>query len=98
MMGKGSTRRKYTANFKATVAVEAIRERKTLSELSEQYNVPPVLISKWKKEFLEAKAEVFQSNSKKSKSGGTLKRLHAIISRLKVENEFLKKNLKKVKL
>lgn len=97
-MGKVSTRRKHTANFKATVAIEAIRERKTLSELSEQYEVSPVMISRWKKELLEAKAVVFQSKLKKSKSEGTLERLYAIIGKLKVENEFLKKNLEKVQL
>ena len=90
-MGKVSTRRKHTANFKAIVVIEAIRERKTLSELSEQYEVSSVMISRWKKEFLEAKAVVFQSKLKRSKSEGALERLYAIIGKLKVENEFLKK-------
>lgn len=43
----------YDAKFKAKVAVEAIKERETLSELAAKYEVSPVMISRWKKEFIE---------------------------------------------
>ena len=45
------TRRVYDAKFKAQVAIDAIRERETLNELSAKYGVSPVMISRWKKEF-----------------------------------------------
>lgn len=46
------TRRKFTASFKAQVALEAIKNKKTLAELSKQFDFNPVLISKWKTECL----------------------------------------------
>lgn len=53
-------RRKYDASFKAKVAIEAIRERETLSELSAKYEVSPVMISRWKKEFIDNSAAAFE--------------------------------------
>ncbi len=44
-------KRKFTAVFKAQVAIEALKERKTLAELSKQFEVHPGMISKWKQEF-----------------------------------------------
>lgn len=49
------TRKKYDASFKAKVAIEAIREHETLSELAAKYEVSPVMISRWKKEFIDNK-------------------------------------------
>jgi transposase-like protein len=46
-------RRKFSPAFKAQVAIEAIRERQTLAELSKRFKVHSVQISKWKQEFLE---------------------------------------------
>ena len=47
------SRKKYDAKYKAKVAIEAIKERETLSELAAKYGVSPVMISRWKKEFIE---------------------------------------------
>ena len=47
------TRKKYDAKFKAKVALEAIKERENLNKLSVKHEVSPVLISRWKKEFIE---------------------------------------------
>ena len=46
------TRRKFTGVFKAKVAIEALKERETLAEISKRYEVHPNIISKWKQEFL----------------------------------------------
>ncbi len=87
------TRKIYDKNFKAKVALEAIREEKTLSELSEQYGVNPNVISRWKKEVLEQLPEIFSRKREKDKK--ELKQreeeLYKEIGKLKVENEFLKK-------
>ena len=56
------SRKKYDAKFKAKVAIEAIKERETLSELAAKYDeVSPVMISRWKKEFIENSAAAFES-------------------------------------
>jgi transposase-like protein len=46
-MSTKTSRRKFTAEFKAKVAMEALRERLTLSELSKRYEVHPNLIAQW---------------------------------------------------
>ena len=55
------TRKKYDAKFKAKVALEAIKERETLNELAVKYEVSPVMISRWKKEFIENSAAAFET-------------------------------------
>jgi len=59
-MGK---RERYSALFKARVAIEAIKEKETLRELSERFNVSIMTISKWKGEFLENSTKVFENGS-----------------------------------
>lgn len=53
------TRRQYDAKFKALVVIEAIKERETLNELAARYEISPVVISRWKKEFLENSSAAF---------------------------------------
>ena len=55
------SRKKYDAKFKAKVAIEAIKERETLNELAAKYEVSPVMISRWKKEFIENSAAAFEN-------------------------------------
>jgi transposase len=92
------SRRKFSADFKAKVALEAIKNQKTLAELSQQYEINSVTISKWKSEFLENMAVVFEAGHKKKDSQGTpeLEQLYAQIGQLKVENDFLKKSARKL--
>jgi transposase-like protein len=92
------TRRKFSGAFKAKVALEAIKNQKTLSELSQQFEVNAVTISKWKSEFLENMALVFEhgQSGKPSDSQADLETLYAQIGQLKVENDFLKKSARKL--
>ena len=86
------SRRKFSAEFKAKVALEAIKNEKTLAELAHQFEVIAVTISKWKGEFLERMSLVFE-NSTSKRSGKVsvhLDNLYAQIGQLKVENDFLK--------
>ena len=55
------SRKKYDAKFKAKVAIDAIKERETLNELAAKYEVSPVMISRWKKEFIENSAAAFET-------------------------------------
>ena len=58
-----TTRRKYSAAFKAQVAIEAIKEQETLSELARLFDLHPQVISNWKREFLSRGAEIFSTKA-----------------------------------
>ena len=92
------TRRKFTGAFKAKVAIEALKERESLAELSKHFQVHPNIISKWKKEFLENSANVFDHQSKEQEKEIDIEKLYAKIGQLEIENDFLKKNLRKIGL
>jgi transposase-like protein len=86
-------RRKFTAAFKAKVALEAIKERESIRSLSSKYELTPEQISKWKRELLEKSALVFTLEQPDEKSDKEIRRLKEIIGDLHVQNDFLKKNL-----
>ena len=88
------SRRKFSSAFKASVAIEALKERESLAELSKRYEVHPTVISKWKMEFLEKSASVFDNKSDEE-TGVDPEKLYAKIGQLEVENDFLKKSLNK---
>jgi len=91
------TRRKFTPEFKARVALEAIKEKYTLAELSKKFEVSGVMISRWKKEFQANSAAAFNSSSQSEESENVdIEKLYAQIGQLKVENDFLKKTAKKL--
>lgn len=91
------SRRKFSSAFKARVAIEAIKERESLQELSKRFEVHPTMISKWKMEFLEKTKDVFDTKSEKE-SEVDVDKYHAKIGQLQMENDFLKKSLKKTGL
>lgn len=91
------SRRKFSASFKAKVAMEAIKNEKTLAELSKQFEVNAVVISRWKAELLENISSVFEKSSNAAKEEEVdIEKLYAQIGQLKVENDFLKKSCKKL--
>ena len=90
-------RRKFSGAFKAKVAIEAIKDRESLAELSKRYEVHPTMISKWKMEFIEKSVGVFDKKSDEE-SGVDVEKLYAKIGHLEMQNDFLKKNLKKIGL
>ena len=99
-MGKiRKTRRKFTSNFKAQVALEALKERSTLVELAERFELHPNQISQWKQEFESQSSSIFEkNNSQKDPQEEEInsEELYSKISRLEMENDFLKKSLKKL--
>lgn len=93
------TRRKFSSEFKSKVALEALKERYSLSELAERFELHPNQISQWKQEFLEKSKDVFdKKTSKPQEKEVDLDKLYAKIGKLEVERDFLKKNLKKLDL
>lgn len=92
------SKRKFSGSFKAQVAIEALRERETLSELSKKFEVHPNMISKWKQEFLEKSSSVFEATVSTKNDEAEQERLYAKIGQLEMERDFLKKSLKKAGL
>lgn len=80
------------------MAIEALKERETLSELSRKYELHPNIISKWKKEFLDKADQVFESKKSELDPEVDIEKLYAKIGKLEIERDFLKKNLKKIGL
>lgn len=86
------SRRKFTSKFKTKVVLEALKERLSLAELAQKYELHPQQISTWKREFLAEAESVFDKgkSSKKSEAEQEKDRLLKTIGQLKVENDFLK--------
>jgi putative transposase len=91
----GRKRKQHAEEFKAKVALEAIRGVRTLSELSSMHRVHPTVIAQWKRQLVEGAAEVFR----RGKAGAVRSEeeltgpLYEEIGRLKVEVDWLKKKL-----
>jgi len=87
-------RRTHSPNFKAKVALAAIKGDETLSELARRYQVNANLIVKWKKLLLENSGEVFASGKGLAPDRESeIKSLQAKIGEITMENDFLSKAL-----
>lgn len=86
-----TTRKKHSAAFKAQVAIEAIKEQETLSELAKRFEVHPQMISNWKREFIARGAEIFSTKAPDEESAKREKALYEKIGRLEVEVDFCKR-------
>jgi transposase-like protein len=92
-MGK---RRRFTDQFKAKVALEALRGDKTIQEIAAKHQVHPNQVSQWKRQAMDGMADVFARGGKsEGPSDAEVKELHAKIGRLTIENDFLSQGLKK---
>ena len=91
-------RRNHSAQFKAKVALAAVRGEKTLSELASQFDVHANQITQWKTQLLERAGEVFGARSGTTEKPVDLKVLHAKIGELALENDFLEGALTKAGL
>jgi transposase len=83
------TRRKFSAEFKAKVVLEELRERSAIEELAHKHELHPNQINTWKKEVVANMSAVFGAD--KSDVAADHEKLYAQIGQLKVENDFLKK-------
>jgi transposase-like protein len=90
MAGK---RKQHTNDFKARVALDAIRGIKTLSELSALHGVHPSVIANWKRQLLEGAPEVFSRGTSGRADDEEMAGLFEQIGRMKMEMEWLKKKL-----
>ena len=89
-------RRKFTDQFKAKIALEALRGDFTIQEIAARHQLLPNQVSTWKRQAVEGMADVFgRGNSAAGPSEDEVKELHAKIGRLAVENDFLSQGLKR---
>lgn len=88
-----SDRKTYSGEWKAKIALEAIKGQSTINEISSDYKVHPSQIMKWKKQALEQMPEIFSDKrEKKVQSDEELKsKLYEQIGKLQVELDWVKK-------
>jgi transposase-like protein len=89
----GGEMKKFDAQFKAKVALEAIKGERTLAEIGSIYEVHPQLVGQWRKQLLEQAAEIFSRKPERNKeeSEKLQAQLYQQIGQLKVELDWLKK-------
>ena len=86
-------RRKHTAEFKARVALEALRGMNTVSEIAAKYEIHPVQVGNWKKELLERVPEIFERKNAAKDKGSEQQReqLEKKVGQLTMEVDWLEK-------
>jgi len=91
-----SKRKQHASEFKAKVALEALKGEETAAELASRFGVHPTMIHQWKRALLEGAAGVFERGGRKKHEIGEeqVKELHAKIGELAVANSFLERKLK----
>ena len=92
MTGK---RQRHSAAFKAKVALEAVKQTRTVAELAKVFQVHPVQISQWKKQLLDGAESLFRDGRRREREEeqATQSELYERIGRLNVEVEWLKKSV-----
>nr|WP_139170866.1 IS3 family transposase [Paenibacillus naphthalenovorans] len=91
-------RNRYTSEFKTKVVLEVLREEQTVNEIAAKYEVSPVMVSRWKAEFLERASVVFEKKTSevdklKKEYESKQEHLEKLVGQLTVEVDWLKKNL-----
>ena len=95
-MGKTS-RKKYTPEFKAQVAIEALKEQSTLAELAKKYEVSPTMISHWKADLVKNAGAAFGKQGKSEEEVEKKNReLYAKSGKLEMMLDFAKRASQKL--
>ncbi len=86
-------RKQHNADFKAKVALEALKGLKTINELASEHGVHPTQINQWKKQVLDALPDLFSNrkNQRQKSQEDLTASLYQQIGQLKVELDWLKK-------
>lgn len=89
------TRKAFTEDFKAKVALAAVREQETIAEIASRFEVHPTQVNNWKAVAIKNFSNIFNKNSKLEGSDGETKRIEELerkIGQLTMDNDYLKKN------
>ncbi len=90
-------RKQHRPEFKARVALEALKGEQTVTELASRFGVHPTMVHQWKKALLEGATDIFQRGRSPAESevdAAQVKELHAKIGELTVERDFLEQGLR----
>ena len=92
-----TTRRRFTGDFKAKVALEALRGDRTIQEIAARHKVHPNQVSTWKRQVMDGLGAMFSNGIDKARIDheDEIHGLHAKIGQLTVERDFLAKGLKR---
>ena len=92
-----TARRRFTADFKAKVALEALRGDKTIQEIAGRHKVHPNQVSAWKRQAMDGLGAVFSNGAERAgrDHDAEVHDLHAKIGQLTVERDFLARGLKR---
>ena len=91
-----SMRKQHKPDFKARVALEALKGEQTVTELASRFGVHPTMIHQWKRALLDGASDIFERGGRTKTpevSEETVKELHAKIGELAVANDFLSRKL-----
>ena len=89
-----SKRKKYPKEFKARVALEALKEEKSIAQISSEYEVHGNMISKWKSHLKDNMANIFiRKNEQEPDDKQLIETLYKQIGKSQVEIDWLKKKL-----
>ncbi len=87
-------RNKYSPEFKAKVALIALKEEETMSELAARFGVHPTMINNWKRALVDGAADIFDKGHKSRKQSEAREdESYRQIGKLQVERDFLSKKL-----
>lgn len=88
-------RRNHSADFKARVALEALKNESTVAELASRFGVHPTMINQWKRTLMDSATAAFERGKSRSdqRDEKLTEELYKKIGQLKVENDFLSRKL-----
>jgi len=84
-------RRRFSAEFKAKVVLELLDGSKSLAQASREYGIKDSVLSRWKQEFIERSAMVFETNAGRDDRDQRITELERMVGRLAMELEMAKK-------